>query len=515
MITHLRNNRTLRISAIIFAAAFVICGIAWARFFYAAAANPSPARYMQFVSAAGPLDPFRQSCAGPAFFEADTVWRFCQYETNTGSGRAAATPERWGMARFDLRAGRADLLWPLPEDSTAQVLAVAQAGDGPLAMAWGAPDLSAIYQIEPAGGAEALGLPPGALASVSGLAWIGETLEIVTHDREQVLIAPYAEGIGWGTPREAAPPNACASESTLCAYQFAHRSAEGWRFLYALAQVEPADLAAAAVEFVLADETGAATALGSVPLADLAPGQIVRDDAGRLVALQNLLDGAPGGVVNWSLDAAPFALRDGALERATAPTEDASFYFAEYELGPDGLRWLPGVRYPQRGWQIERWLALAPTGEGIALASFEGEAGPVLTHDTSFLQQGGTQSVLLPTSDGGYWLLGPHGAFLKVDESLERADALNLIERVERVFDNFGELKIYNDNFYREQAMLKMAALPLVLLSLPAAYLLVFFVAQVRRDTRAWIILLAQVSGVYLILATIFIWWFWEVTRLF
>ena len=231
--------------------------------------------------------------------------------------------------------------------------------------------------------------------------------------------------------------------------------------------------------------------------------------------MQDLLDGAPGGVVNWSLDAAPFALRDGALERATAPTEDASFYFAEYELGPDGLRWLPGVRYPQRGWQIERWLALAPTGEGIALASFEGEAGPVLTHDTSFLQQGGTQSVLLPTSDGGYWLLGPHGAFLKVDESLERADALNLIERVERVFDNFGELKIYNDNFYREQAMLKMAALPLVLLSLPAAYLLVFFVAQVRRDTRAWIILLAQVSGVYLILATIFIWWFWEVTRLF
>ena len=96
MITHLRNNRTLRISAIIFAAAFVICGIAWARFFYAAAANPSPARYMQFVSAAGPLDPVRQSCAGPAFFEADTVWRFCQYETNTGSGRAAATPERWG-----------------------------------------------------------------------------------------------------------------------------------------------------------------------------------------------------------------------------------------------------------------------------------------------------------------------------------------------------------------------------------------------------------------------------------
>ena len=94
------------------------------------------------------------------------------------------------MARFDLRAGRADLLWPLPEDSTAQVLAVAQAGDGPLAMAWGAPDLSAIYQIEPAGGAEALGLPPGALAAVSGLAWIGETLEIVTHDREQVLIAP-------------------------------------------------------------------------------------------------------------------------------------------------------------------------------------------------------------------------------------------------------------------------------------------------------------------------------------
>ncbi len=514
MIATLKHNKTLAISAAIFAAAFVICGIAWARFFYVAASNPSPVRYMAFVSAAGPLDPFRQTCAGPAFFEADTAWRFCQYETKAASARPVATLERWGMVRFDLEAGRAELLWPLPEDRSAQVLAVAQARDGALAMAWGAPDLSAVYWVRPEGGTESLGLPPGALASVSGLAWAGESIEIVTHDEEQVVIAPYTAGTGWGEVREAAPPDACADEGTLCAYQFAHLGADGWRFLYALAPVEPGG-AGAMVDFVLAGESGAATPVDSVPLADLAPGQVARDDAGRLVGLRNLFDQAPGNVVNWSLEAAPFVLHGGTWERVAAPAQEASFYFSEYELSPDGLRWIPGLRYPQRGWQIDRWLTLKSSGEGVALASFEGESGPVLTHDTSFLRQGATQTVLLPASDGGYWMLGPNGAYLKASGSMTRADRLSLVERIERVFDNFGELKIYNDNFYREQELLKMAAFPLVLLSLPAAYLLVFFVAQVRRNTRAWIILLAQVSGVYLILATIFMWWFWETMRLF
>ena len=77
----------------------------------------------------------------------------------------------------------------------------------------------------------------------------------------------------------------------------------------------------------------------------------------------------------------------------------------------------------------------------------------------------------------------------------------NPIERIERVFDNFGELKIHNDNFYREQARSRWPPCRWSCL-LPAAYLLVFFVAQVRWDTRL-IILLAQVSA-YLILATIF-----------
>lgn len=515
MITTIRRNRTYTISALIFIAAFIICGIAWARFFYVAASNPSPARYVQFVSAAGPLEPFRQTCAGPAFFEGDNVWRFCQYEDKTVSSWAVAAPERWGLVRFDLEDGRADLLWPLPEEPTAQVLAVAQANDGTLAMAWGAPDLSSVYWIRPEGSAQPLGVPPDALATVSGLAWVGDSIEIVTHDREQVRIAPYSAGIGWGVSRAAARPDACTSEGILCAYQFAHLSADGWLFLYAIAPTDATDPEAAVVEFVLADETGATTPVDSVPLADLGPGQIVRDDAGRLVGLHNLFDQSPGNVINWSLDAAPFMLHGGTWKRVAVPAQDASFYFSEYQLSPDGLRWIPGLRHPQRGWQIDRWLTLKSSGEGVALTTFEGRSGPALTHDASFLHQGGAQTVLLPASDGGYWMLGPNGAYLKASESLSRADRLSLIERIERFFDNFGELRTYNDVFYREQEMLKMAAFPLVLLSLPTAYLLVFFVAQIRRDTRAWVILLAQVSGLYLILATIFIWWFWEGMQLF
>jgi hypothetical protein len=508
MLKTITSNRTYALTAIIFGLAFVICGAAWMRFFAAAAANPSPVRYVTLMGTNGPLNPFRQDCAGPSFVEGDAVWRFCEYDDGDTLSDPATV---WGLVRFDLAQGEATMRWPLPYDQTSQVLALAQAENGDLAVAWGTPSLTGIYRIVPAGGVEAFGFPPGGPDDVAGMAWVGDGVEVVTEQDAAINVNRVVSGI-WADPRPVTPPDRC-TDGTLCDFQFAHVGADGWLFLYAVAPTEAAD--PVLVEFVLAPETGGGQVIDSILLADLAPAQYTLDEQGNLAALGDLFDQAPGNVVNWSLDAAPFMLHGGTWEKVVAPENDASFYFSDYRIAPDGLQWIPGLRYPRRGWQMDQWLTLKSSGEGVALATFYGKPGPTLTGNQTFLQEGGTQTSLLPSTDGGYWLLGPYGSYLKANESLTRADRLSLSERIERAFDNFGELEAVNDDFYREQETLKMAAFPLVLLSLPAGYVLVFFVRQFRKDTRAWVLALAQVSGIYLILATLFLWWFWEITAAF
>ncbi|HVO68861.1 MAG TPA: hypothetical protein VMT24_02380, partial [Aggregatilineaceae bacterium] len=232
----------------------------------------------------------------------------------------------------------------------------------------------------------------------------------------------------------------------------------------------------------------------------------------RLAGLGALFDRSPGGSINWSLAAAPYVLQDNTWQRVPVPVSGASFYFSNYEIEPDGLHWIPGLRYPWRSWQVKDWVTVTVSDNGVALSSLSGTPGPTLTQNTSFLLSGGALTVVLPCSTGGYWVLGPHGAYLKASVSLERADGLNFFERIARGFENFGRLGAVNQDFYRGWRALKVAAFPLVLLSLPFGYLMVFFVRRSRKNTRAWISLLMQVSALYLILAALFIWWFWHIT---
>jgi hypothetical protein len=502
MLNIIRSNRTHALTAILLAAAFVICGIAWTRFFTMAATNPSPVRYVEFETEAGTLAPFQQTCAGPAFIEGDTVWRFCAYT----AGRFST---EWGLVRFDLALGKAALRWPLPETAGAQILALAEAPSGDLAVAFGAPDLSAIYLIMRGGGSVWLGVPPAIPARVGGLVWVGERLELAGDDQISSVTVNTNESGAWDASRTIPRPAVCDSE-TLCALQAAQRTAEGWRLVYALAPVQIGDPQTTFVDFVIQDESGTLTLLDPVALAELDPSQYAINDRGRLMRLGELFDRSPGNAVNWLLVAAPFVLSDESWTRITPPGADASFYFSNYQIESGGLRWIPGLRYPQNVWHVNDWVMLKRADDGIHLAQMGGGSGPALTTSATLLS-GGAQTIVLPASDGGYWVLGPHGAYIKADQSLQRTDHLNLLERTTRTFENFGRLRSVSGEFYREKRAIKMAALPMVLLALPVGYLLVFFVRQTRKNTRAWILLLLQMSAIYLILALIFFWWFWQV----
>ncbi len=510
MFQALFRTRRRALTILIIAAAFVICGIAWLRFFTVIAASPSPVRFVEFVTANGERAPFRQECAGPSFVEADSVWRFCAYDEASAD---AEVP--WGLVRFNLDEGRAEMLWPLPESATSQVLALAESPAGDLVVAWGAPDLSAVYLILRAGGVVPLGLPADAPTQLFGLAWAGEALEMAALRGDRTVAIFTNESGIWTDTRTVALPPSCAVEGTLCALQMAHRTPERWRFVLAQAPVEVNDPATARVQILLFDEAGAVEPVDEIALSDLDPAQYTLED-GRLVGLGALFDQSPGNVVNWSLRAAPFVLHGGTWERVVAPQIDASFYYSDYEIEGGGLRWIPGLRFPVRGWQVEEWVTLRSSTEGVFLADLEGQRkGPALTRSTVLAEQSASETSVLPASDGGYWVLGPYGAYVKADRSLSRADDLTPPERLLRLVENFGRLEEVSPAFYQTQRALKIAALPLVLLSLPTGYLGVFFLRQSRKDRQTWIVALVEVSAVYLILATLFIWWFWELMNHF
>ncbi|MBN1680698.1 MAG: hypothetical protein JW966_10425 [Anaerolineae bacterium] len=508
MLKRILGDRTYTFTVVVFSIALAVCGIAWTRFFWVAATNPSPVRYVEFVSDQGEIDSFRQSCSGPAFIDDDTVWRYCEYNDHA-SLSLNTLAQQWGLVRFKLAEGKAELRWALPEDETSQVLALAKAPNGDLAVAWGAPELSAIYRVFADGGVRPLGLPSSASNEVAGLAWVDGSLELVIDHEPVVTISAYTEE-AWNEPRTVPLPDKC-DEGFLCTLQLTFRDDDGWHFVYVRVPVQIDNITNAEVDVLHGTETQSPELVDSLPLTHLGSQQYILDNDNNLIRLGDLFDRSPGNVVNWSLSAAPFSLDDSALKQVKSPTEDASFYFSDYLIGPRSLKWIPGLRYPRHGWLLDNWLLLEESDKGIKLATFDGKTGPTLTSDTTFLQQSGTQTSLLPAADGEYWILGPHGAYMKVDQSMTRVDKLNVVERIERAFDNFGTLRPYNSNFYREQTLLKMLAFPLVLLSLPSGYLLVFFMRQYKRNTRQWVVLLMQVSAVYLILVTIFLWWFWEI----
>ncbi|MBN1562524.1 MAG: hypothetical protein JXA10_01705 [Anaerolineae bacterium] len=520
MLKRLFPNRITTLTIIVFALAFVICGMAWLRFFTVAATHPSPVRYMEFVTETGTHLHFQQECIGPAFIEIDAVWRYCEYE------------EQWGLVRFDLAAGEALMQWPLPEAPDAQILALAPSPTSDdFVIAWGSPDLSAIYHIKRAGGVVSLGVPPD-VTTITGLMWLeadaGGGVELLTpqesttataSEQDQYTIFTHdlaAESASeWLAARTFTHP-VCGWDGYTCVFQLARYTERGWGFISAAIPTQIDDPAAVQVDFNQIDETMRGLRIGSVDLVDLDPGQYTISDSGALLRLDTLFDQAPANRINWAMDAAPLTFPNDFARIFESPSPDASFYFSNYAIMDDHLRWIPGLRYPAFSWYMDEWVTLQTGEDGVVLAHYTDpahtEAGDTLTTDAAFIKQS-AQTCVLPASDGGYWILGPNGAYLKADEVMSRADSLNVIERVQRSFENFGTLEaVQDDAFYREQRALKMAAFPLILLSLPVGYLLVAVVRQTRPKTRTWITLLLQVSAIYVILAAIFFWWFWEMT---
>ena len=504
---------------LVFLIAFVICGVAWMRFFSGALLNPSPVRYVAFTDEGGDREHFNQRCQGPAFVQGDIVWRFCAYGSHP--------EDPWGLVQFDLRRGQAALLWPAARPQNAQVLSFVQSSAGDLAVAWGMPEVAGVDLVRRVGGITPLGMPPEVPGDLTAMTWRENTLELVFSTESSLHIVAH-DGVRWSDPHAIPLPEICTAE-TLCTLQIATYTPGGWQFLYASAPpgmaVDPAGAtntesgteSSPTLDLLVMLEDGRITSEGQIALAELAPDFTMTSDDGVLTGIGVFFDRAPGGMVNWSVDGAPLRLYGSGWEATHQPEVEGgvSFYFSNYEITGTSLRWIPGIRFPQQAWLLDQWMSVRTTSDGMGLFTMTGLASDTLAQDHGAITGEPTQTCIVPAAEGGYWIMGADGAYLRASANMDRADGLTLLERIERVFASFGSLQPVQSDFYTEQSEIKVLALPLVLLSLPVGYLLVFFVRQTRRERSAWIGILIRVSLAYTVLALVFIWWFWETMRRF
>ncbi len=443
-----------------------------------------PTRWTDFYTAAGPLEPPSwPHCHSPRLIDGEHVWSWC---------RRDAPDDYQGFVRFDLPDRRAELLWPFAEQDGQDALTVAAYAPGPAGdrfVAFGGPGggQPAVARLAAEGGATLLGYPPGAPAQPIALWTDGRTVELLTGSWEPPVLhrRPVAEGSWASTPL---PPPPCPPAAS-CRVEAGQREPGGWR-LWAVRQPRGEGAAAALLERA---PNGEWAVLQELP-ADAAPpeGGILR------------LDRSQGGGVLIGLSPGDRLLErvDGAWQPFTPPAvADTGLDVPDYRVEGEALAWTPDVHTPRDAQRVRgRWLMLRSTDAGYRLGSVDGAGGAPLSDDGWLA----SDPVLVPTPDGGFWVLGAFGTFVRVNDELDRIDAPGFFERVGLLYDDFRRLAWYND-FWLHLPLLKKAALPVVLGLLPLFGVVALFAGRGRRARR-----LATLSLVYILLAGAFYYWFWR-----
>jgi hypothetical protein len=287
------------------------------------------------------------------------------------------------IVRVDFAHRRADVMWPLPKNSY-PILDAAQNASGDLAICVGSYD-SKVYRLRAAGGVEPLGELKDR-GFVVGLAWTGDALEIARAERSVTRI--YRVAGGQWTSREVAPPP------------------DARKFLHVRA--ERATFANGAWHFVFS---------------------------------RSIADGDDSAALELVEDANVIARGRIALREDVDHVELASMHLQYTYVKGHGLWWIGRDRARESGDMVMH-PSLAP---GVAMSwsrpnrayvlARGDQLGPVLTRDR-FIDE---SSAVVPSSDGGFWVLGAFGRHLKAGPDLKRSDAMGFAARYANLFREFRE----------------------------------------------------------------------------
>ncbi|MBI2395105.1 MAG: hypothetical protein HYV09_36380 [Deltaproteobacteria bacterium] len=470
----------------------VIAAALWlaavARLTYVSGARLPPTRWTDFHAPGGPLDPPSwPHCHSPRAVVGEQVWGSCSQIGPRGFA---------GFVRFDLRARRADMLWPLERLAT-PAAAFAPGPGGDLIVAARRSDEHGVFRLHAAGGVTALGQPPSSTGETIALALVGDGVELVTGGWQPPAIHRRAlDGGSWSS--QSLPPPPCGSDRR-CVVDAARRTDGGWRVFAVRSAREGA--AKATIE-ILEWTSGAEWRVVHEapdpphPSGDQAP------------LARTALERSPGGGVTFAgfLDGGRvFEQRNDDWSELTVPFASSG----TIREGPPDLvfgprpRWTPSVLAGGTAQRLgDAWIELVGEDRRFRARRVGGELGPPLTDDPWI----GSDPVLVPADGGGFWILGAFGSHVRLDAHLARADAPRFFERIALLYENFRRVRSYND-FWLEARPLKMAVLPAVLGLFPLGVA----VALAARRPR-W---LATIAVAYVGVAAAFGWWFWRLTAWF
>lgn len=484
-------NQLIRSSNPLILLAIVLWLSAWARVLHTHLTVPSPARYTEFYTADGPIDPPSwPHCHSVRLIIEAQVWQYC--------GETNADPA--GFIRFDLAAGRADLRWPVKDVPMGVLLGAVRAPDGGLIVA-ARNDVprTTLWHLHSGGGFQALGeLPYNMLA----LRVEGDHFEAITAQLPKQPMhhrRPVADG-EWVTT--ALPVLPRLQEIQPDTYRFAavdaaSHSAAGWT-LWGLRQGADATTA----------ELWRCPPGGTWALESLTK-QGFSDDRRRSTRLDRSIDGA---IAPYSLDDelrvlarhesnlwVPLEVRPPGLTHPFLGNHSDLLLTAETTERLGLWRGIDG-EFTKVG---ARWLGLVAKNGRIHPidGNTPDRLGAALTRE-GWLASGATSGATFIPRPGGFTVLGTFGTYVNLDENLNRTDHLGLFARIAAHFGHFRRFALYNNTWY-DLAPLKMVTLPILLLGLP-----MFLVPGLIRRRRAS----PAAAALWLVFAVIFAWHFWNFT---
>jgi hypothetical protein len=520
--------------------AAVMCIVAWGRFASSLLLNTPPLNQFSLVEPDGTVQAApRFICSGAIFQDGDTLYRWpCYYRPQSAGPNDALS---LAMGRLNLATGRAEMVWPLTDALGTYPLAFAKNADGRIAIILNALSRE-FYILRPDGSFDKLPAPPlseSVETHLSGLLWLGDSLRVVGDRDGQTVMEAYGPDGRWQS-LDAPPRPDC--ERHQCILQLAYL--ENGRMTYWYSRVPrtvPADTTIVTLELLKGADDEKPALAQSMPLSPLrkeesghTTGQyLIRTDG--TVGIFDPIDLSRGNILNMRLSHIPIVPQDGTWINLPNPPDD-SFEKLQgvlyptvlaleqhYRMNGESLEWMPTFSADalvsrsntQAVYLNNHWYALASNESGIFARNIGGEAGPVLMDKRFYPDSTNAHtSALLPAPGGGYWLYMDTYGYLKLDGHFQRADAPGLLERIGRLFGDFRRYSqgLGDSDFFRSNAALKQATVPLLLLFLPVAYGVIGLRRRARKPERSWPEAVRNLSLVYILLFALAVQTFWMAT---
>lgn len=493
-----------RLPVLILLIAILLTLIVWGRMGVALATNLPYGRALTGKTASG--ETVRILCRNSLFIVDQTIIQFpCNYRDASGG------IHRDEVAQVDLRTATVNLRWKLNDDEmVGWIYGMIMGADGSFTIAVNEAKDS-FFVLGADNSVIRLPDPPTMIRPVSFF-YRDKALEVYADSPDGPILASYLPDSGWKTQKLPAPD--CAY--SYCRLELAYIEGESTVLWYTRVPERPINRENVSVE-ILRSTGGAMPTVTQTET--LRPYEYRFTNDGRFSWNGNILDRTRGNSID-SISDAPFSLQGERWVRLTWPpvevaskaeiqAEDSSLYMSLL-ISPGKMERIPRIRprgQPETVMQAAlirgKWIALGANATGYFLRELGGMSGPnFLDKRYGTYRFRSDSSMLIPASDGGYWLdLGSVG-LVRFNERLERIDAPSILDRVLAVFTSPRDVgRGVNNELLLDGLFFQQLGFIFLLLFVPVSLISYAVWRRARRESgssRALIWLMALYVAVFI-----------------